>query len=445
MRLSYNIHGNNIPDKPRLLAHLQATRPRWVLVMDNLDVAREIKAALPDTNVIFRAWPDDSIHTQVTPEDWVNQKAAAIGTADVWAYTTNEPGFSDEALNWTAAVIEHAAARGMKVCVGNFSSGTPAPDDWHRPASKRLLQMCASHRDTVVLGCHEYGCGVITSGMIGGTPKFIQPSDWPRSVEDVVCWHVGRVRLLLEACDWLAIDPPRIVMTEAGFDDMSDIKAWSDTLLKTPPYSNIRGWKSLWNQWRAWWPTWTPQKAYAEQMKYADSVLYANTPVEGILMFSWGASSEAWEQFDLSYADEFHAALEAYATPVTARRYDPGVYVMTDDTPFNVRPSPSTSGVPRGKLSPGDTVKVLDVDAVMADNLLWQQMDITPKAAPNLTLSGWVAVTDLELTPKVTEPPAPPPTLPPITVLTRAELLLLAESHEKIAAMFRAAAGRLAA
>ena len=138
-----------------------------------------------------------------------------------------------------------------------------------------------------------------------------------------------------------------------------------------------------------------------------------------------------------------HTTAAPMAAP--ARRYEPGIYVMTGDTAFNVRPSPSTSGVPRGKLSPGDTVKVLDVDAVTADNLLWQQVDITPKAATNLTLSGWVAVTDLELTPKVVEPPAPPPAQPPITVLTHAELLLLADSHERMAVMFRAAAERLAA
>lgn len=444
MRISYNLHGQNIKDKPRLLAHLRATAPAWVLVMDNLELAREIKAALPATNVIFRAWPDDDIHKRVSPADWVNQKAAAIGGADVWCYTTNEPGFSDDVLNWTNAVIELAAARGLKLCVGNFSSGTPEPDDWHRPAAIRLLHLCDSHRDTVVLGLHEYSGGVITSGMISGSPAFIQPSDWPRRVENVACWHVGRVRLLLQACDWLSVSikPPRIVITEAGFDDMSDIKTWLDGLLKTPPYTSIRGWKSLWNQWRAWWPTWTPQKAYFEQLKYADNVLYKDTPVEGMLMFSWGASSEMWQQFDVSDANELQGLLEAYAnegTPTAPppRKYAPGAYTCADTTPFNIRALPSISAGKQGSLMPGDAVKALDVDAVAADGLTWQKFEVTPKAAPNLLITGWIAVTDLDLTPKVTEPPAPPPV---VLQFSKAELLALATSHDTAATSHQAIA-----
>lgn len=453
MRLSYNIHGQHVRNKPRLLAHLRALTPAWVLIMDNLDLAREIKTALPVTNVIFRAWPDDDVHRRISAQDWVNQKIAAIGGADVWCYTTNEPGFSDEVLTWTNAVIELAAARGLKLVVGNFSSGTPNAEDWHRPAARRLLQLCDQHRASVVLGLHEYACGVITSGIVGGVPSFIQPATWPPDVTNVVCWHVGRVRLLLQALDWMTVGirPPRIVITEFGFDDMSDVKAWSDTLIRTPPYTNIRGWRSLWNQWRAWWPGWTPQKAYVEQMHYADKVLYAGTPVEGLLLFSWGASSQAWEQFDMEDATEAQALMEQQAvTPTTppARKYAPGMYLMAGTTPFNIRALPTTGAPKQGSLMTGDTVKALDVDAVSADGYTWQRFEITPQAAQNLLITGWVAVNDLNLTAKPADPPPPEPAL---QWFTKAELLQLAEIHtqralleEHAAMIYRQAAGRAA-
>jgi hypothetical protein len=447
VNLSLNIHAANLNDKPRLMAYLQATQPRWTLVMDSLDVAREIKAALPDCNVIFRAWPDDELVKQMTPEQWVTGTIARLQGADLWAYGGNEMGFSDDVLTWTARVIEQASMRGLKVVVGNFSSGTPNADDFRRPAARWVLDLLDKHRETTVLGLHQYACGVITSGFIGGEPGFIQPETWPRNVADVTMWHCGRDRQLFEACDQMAIRAPRVVLTEHGFDDMSDIKFWSERLIKTPPYMTVRGWKTLWNQWRAWWPRWTPEKAYAEQLIYADRYIYANTPVEAQLIFSWGASSSQWEQFDMSDAREMQELLIAYANESTApaRKYAPGVYIGASLSPFNIRDYPGLATAKRGSLMTGDTVTVLDVAPQTLDNYTWQRVTVIPKAAANVEITGWVAVDALELTPKPADPPAPPPPAPIIPLFTRAELEALAQHHEDMAAILRTAAERAAA
>ncbi|MBI5667389.1 MAG: hypothetical protein HZC41_05215 [Chloroflexi bacterium] len=313
-RLSLNIHGHNVPDKGRLLGFLQATQPHAVLVMDNFALAQEIKLLLPETMLIYRAWPDDGIYRQLSPEDWVNRKVAELGGADIWAYTTNEPGFSDAALNWLVLIMELAQPRGLKLVVGNWAVGTPGTDsDW--PRARRLLELLDQNRATMVLGLHEYACGIITSGFIGGNPQFIAPETWPQDVHNLSLFHCGRFNFLVRYCRSIGLNPPRIVITEHGFDDVSDIKPWAESLARPGNYLNIRGWKSLQAQWPQWFSSlgWSPERALFEQLAYADRVIYQNSPVEAQLIFSWGHSSPDWEQFDISQALELQQHLIQYA------------------------------------------------------------------------------------------------------------------------------------
>lgn len=325
-RISINIHGQNVPDFGQLEQFLRATRPAWVLVMDNLGLCRAIKFALPETNVIYRAWGadgDDNDHKQYTPGQWVAQKLREIGDADVWCYTTNEPEFSDEVLRWHTEVMRLAAGAGLKLVVGNWGVGNPTDVDHDWGRAETMLRLLDIHRETMVLGLHEYACGVITSGFIGGNPAergLIMPDTWPGDVAQVgALWHCGRFKFLERYCRNAGIKPPRVVITEHGFDDVSDIKDWTNTLQKTPTFGNsdgnIRGWKTLENQWNAWFGGrgWSPQRAYFEQLKYADQQVYRGSMVEGQLIFSWGHSSDIWAQFDVSSAIELQDWLTQYA------------------------------------------------------------------------------------------------------------------------------------
>jgi hypothetical protein len=327
-RISYNIHAQRLPEHDRLINHLQKIKPAAVLVMDGVGLAQEIKSLLPDTLVISRIYPDDDIHNRTSPEQWLDQRAPQAA-GGIYQYTSNEAGFSPALIDWHIRLIELAVQRRVPLVIGNMSVGTPAAEDW--AAGKHLLELLDQHRDLFILGLHEYACGVITSGFLGGYPdnagvapnsgqqgrSLIAPDSWPGQAEaaGMTMFHCGRFKFLVRYCNSIGLRPPRIILTEHGFDDVSDIKPWSDTLAMTPPYVTIRGWKSAQDQWRKWYESlgWSPQRAMFEQLAYADRTIYQHSPVEAQLLFCWGHTSDMWDQFDVADTDEFQSLLENYA------------------------------------------------------------------------------------------------------------------------------------
>lgn len=324
-RIFWNIHAQGVSDTNYLLETARDLQPAWALVMNGLGLAQQIKEAAPGCNVIHRVHPDEENELKVAEaKTWVAQKQAEIGSADVWCYTFNEVGFSDDYLKLTTQIIREATKVGLKVVVGNMSVGTPQPEDWHKPAARELLEALNAHRETAVLGIHEYGCAVATSGFYGGYPdnagvqpgtpggtNLIPQAAWPTA--PYPCYHLGRFKFLLDACTAMEIPAPRIVLTEHGFDDVSDIKPWTETLVKTAPYETIRAWKSCKDQWAVWYPQWSHEQAYFEQLVYADETLYQGTPVEAQLIFCWGITADRkWESFDVSGAYELYRLLEEH-------------------------------------------------------------------------------------------------------------------------------------
>lgn len=324
-RIGFNIHATSPDfDKAKLYPYLQKLRPAWVLVLDGLQVARDIKQLLPLTNVIHRTWPDEEIWKTQSPADWVAAKRREIGAADVWCHTINEQALPDALADWFTQVIELSAMVNLKVVVGNCSVGTPAPEQWRTPAVVRMLKALNKHRDTAVLGLHEYFVGVPTSGVLGGYPdnagvkpgdkggiNLIPAANWPKpeTMKVFTCFHLGRFKFMVESCKANAIQPPRVVLTEFGPDDVSDIKAWADTLPKTAPYTGIRGWKSCVEAWKKFYPQWSAEQTLHEMVTWADKAIYMGSCVEGEMLFSWGHSSTQWDQFDLSQAQGFQLLL----------------------------------------------------------------------------------------------------------------------------------------
>jgi|CXWL01.1.fsa_nt_gi hypothetical protein len=336
-KISYNIHAQAIKEATRLKNHLLAIQPSVVLFLDGLGAAKEYAALLTDTIVIHRNYGitngDDDVHLKVTPARWMELRAQEA-EGGIWLYTTNEPAFDQKSIQWTVELMELWLKRGIDpakqyggLVVGNWAVGNPGPDDW--PAAKRMLELLDQHRDLFILGLHEYACGIITSGLYGGYPNnankppgepggfnLIPHEAWPDDVSKITMWHCGRFNFLVKACAKMGIKPPRIILTEHGMDDVSDIKGWAETLLKTPGYTSIRGWKSLKTWWQFQFPDWSPEQAYFEQLAWADRTIYKDSVVEGQCVFSWGHSSNNWDQFDVSEAGEFQKLMEAYAGSV---------------------------------------------------------------------------------------------------------------------------------
>lgn len=357
-RVSYNIHAQAVKDTPRLKKHLGKINPTAVLLMDGLGLAQDIHATLPDTVVIHRNYGitkgDDDVHKKVSPERWLDLRAVESSTG-IWLYTTNEPAFDTETIDWHVRLMERCVVRGVRLVVGNWGVGNPGADDWNK--AKRMLELLAEHPELFILGLHEYGCGVMTSGLYGGYPDHagVQPGElggknlipsgnWPASLETpehITTFHCGRFRFLLNYCSQAKIKPPRIILTEHGMDDVSDIKPWAERLIKTSPYKSIRSWKSLLAQWRAWFPLWSIDRAYFEQLQWADRVIYQNSPVEAQLVYCWGHSSDDWEQFDVAEADEFQALMEAADVPPVSNLPP----VVTQPAPAPA-PKPKPIGLP---------------------------------------------------------------------------------------------------
>lgn len=321
-RVSYNIHAQVVKNHDRLMSHLQVLNPVAVLVLDGKGLGREIKQMLPNTQVIIREYGskgDDTIHLQMSPEQFLKERAHLAEGQQYLLYTSNEPGFDKNIIDWHVQLMELAAKQGVPLVIGNFAVGIPRPEEWSQ--ARRMLELLDQHRDLFVLGLHEYGCGVMTSGLVGGAPNdpahpnYILTQNWPAKATGLTQFHCGRFNFLIQYCQSVGIKPPRIMLTEHGMDDLSDIKSWSSTLKVRSGYLNVRGWKSLTDQWIEWYggQGWSPERAYFEQLKWADQAVYQGSIVEAQCIFSWGHSSDMWEQFDIAEAAELQTLLEDYA------------------------------------------------------------------------------------------------------------------------------------
>lgn len=314
-RISINVNGDapNL-DLNRLLAFVGRLRPGWIVIKNNLDLALALATQYPSMQVVYRQWPDDDRPVRQSPASYITEMAGKVGgRSNVWLYANNESGFSPAVFSWLHDVIDLAGSHNLKVVVGNFSVGTPEPNDWSRPDVLDFLRACSDKRDRVVIGLHEYAVGVITSGFVGGAPddprhtNYIPVANWPADARTLTKWHCGRFNFLVQTCEAKGIPVPRLLITEHGFDDVSDLKAWAQTLIHDIRYTTIKGWRTLEVQWGQWYQRGAEQ-AYAEQLLYADRAIYQGTAVEGQCIFCW-ADSGGWSTLDIQNAGELQDRL----------------------------------------------------------------------------------------------------------------------------------------
>lgn len=311
LRIGFNINGANAGDTAAIINWHRDNKPAWALVMDSAGLASDIKAASPATNVIIRNYAidgkpglghEDTAKTW-TPEAFIAEAVKQQEHRDLWVQVGNESGFSDELLIWTAQVIQRAAvynltaSQPLKLVVLNHAVGTPQPADWKRTPAVKVLELASKYREWCVIGFHEYFNIVPTSGFRGGNPMWIQPEDWPGVPQNTgALWHCGRFEFALEACRENGITPyPRMVLTEHGTDDVSDIKQWVESFGQ----GNGRGWKHAAKLWAldAFYPGKPKEEVFAGMLKYLDEHLYQKSPVEGQLIFTLSKSPD-WSSFD---------------------------------------------------------------------------------------------------------------------------------------------------
>lgn len=442
----YNVHSQGVKNPTVLIEHIIKLKPAWLVVMDGLTLAQQLKAASQDTNVVHRNYAatngDDDVFKRLTPQQWLDAHKDDIG-AGVWLMTTCEPGWGQDVINWHIALMKLCIPLKVKLVVGNFSVGTPDPNAI--ALAKPLFQLLADNSDLFVLGLHEYANAVITSGFIGGAPNgkmqsgmqvhvdYTLPGSWPLNGEARILtkWHCGRFQFIVDYCKSVGIKPPRIMLSEVGFDDVSDIDWWTASLPHTDPYKNIGGYKTLQVYWKKIFPQWSQDQAYFKQLEYAANNIYENTVVEGGCTFCYGHKDAKWDVDDLEGHTEFLGYMEAsaVATPTTPN-YTPvdftagGKYTLqsADGARNNVRKTPVLAVDNQlGLIEDKTVVTLLEKRQVNVD--WWYRL--TSDTFADGWISGRGGVVTFTPVPVVTTPaplPAPPvvvATPPPVSVWAR--------------------------
>lgn len=440
----FHVEAQGVKNKQRLLDYHLRVNPPWTTVLEGDGLALEIKAASPTTNVISRHYFPDGTWYKATPKDFLDYLDRAKVPDELWNFCENESGINPA---WNIELIHLNAQRvkPRKLAILSLAVGTPPnPDEWKDPKVLELLRLCDQYREWVVIALHEYFIGVVTSGLIGGAPdnagvplngpkvgeNLIPKAAWPKKERNLTRWHMGRFAFMVNACKTAnpPINPPRVVLTEAGADDVSDIKAWAEKLEMTPPYTSIRGWRSLVNQWAKWYPGVSTDQVYADMLTYATDVIYADSVVEGGCIYCWATPDPKWIQFDVEPYEDFIAALEkAVDVPIVQTKPIPMPKPLDASNARRqtlvsigsgriVRAGPGVDYKPYKTLNNGAVMTVYDPIKTDGQGMRWAWIESTQ-------VNGWLCIDGISfgappvvsVDPEVIEPPSSSTTLPPVT------------------------------
>lgn len=305
MSIGFNVHPG-VKDEQRLLDFVNRTRPRWMLFMNNMSLAERAKAISPGTNIIYRDWqPDGAWTNHQNPQDFLDYTQRLLGDRPFYAYVDNEVGLKPE---WYSSLIDkNEKTTKLEIVVANISVGTPEFQEWKHPAVSNLIKKIADNRDRIVLGMHEYGHVLVTSGLQDQNYSFAV-ADWPREIlRSKNNFHIGRFKALIDAHPNL---PYRIVITEHGWDTLGDMKS-RQTLYGA--FETSYGWTNCVPYWQKIYGSGLDVAQFmALQVGYADKIIYpyGDGRVECQLLYCYGAVDRKWMPFDFEPNRSFIGYLE---------------------------------------------------------------------------------------------------------------------------------------
>jgi len=329
--LSLNIRSQHVNTNTAAAA-LKTLGSTWALVESNPGQARELAAQ--GWRVVYRDYwpgPDDNLHDRVTPLQWVAHMMSLDLPPEIYWYCVNEPSHDYEPLQaWLLDAMQLARSQGRRLVVANFSTGLPATEDW-RDLFGPLLEALADGWH--VLGAHEY---------------LVQ------AYEVSIPWHVGRFQFALDACKQAGIKPPRIMITEAGFDLSGS-------------------WKSMG----------LSAEAFAAEVGRAMREKWRPGGIEAVFIFSLGSwqNGQGWE-FDVTDALGELAKIGQEGEPMDMDTRERG-FVKPAGQYANIRASANGQDV--GDLV-GSHATQRTVETVSAAGLVWRHY-----AFEDGTVSGWIA------------------------------------------------------
>lgn len=398
-RLTINVMPQYVANWAKVWGFLRLLEPVAVVVgIDDMKAANrvyELQSALPNTLIIGRyifsqdggmhLKPDDSRKYIVSPLDALSSWGD-LGKGGRMLYLLNEPqangALQDDIARlsaWMLEAISLASERGIRLCIGNFGVGHPMlmGNGEYDARFDDVLTALSKTRDSHALGMHVY-----------------QPAD-----------TLTRLEGLIKRCKTLGIQPPRVHITEAGFDAGSG----SDPLngYRSRGYSGTQF--GLFQ---------------VDKVKNVYSPYMTDDVLQSVATFCWG-NDASWKNFNVEsdtdwQATVLDAANKGYLSVTTKAVTKPFLTPMpkptdaasptrvrvTNTVNVNLRSGASTDYQTAGSLKKGDEITLYQTPFKQATNgQVWRWVDVSE------TIGGWVC-SDV-LTYEAITPPAEIPTTAP--------------------------------
>ncbi|MBW4437245.1 MAG: SH3 domain-containing protein [Pleurocapsa minor GSE-CHR-MK-17-07R] len=374
----------NTTDKAEAVDAIRLMRPRVVLVMDDLAWAVGLAAKI-DALVIHRAYrPDDhELDLKTRPADFVSTLRPYNNIAH---QVLNEPdGHNPERvpglMAWLADVMQLAASRGIRLCVGNFGLSQPDPVLVNSGMFDLLLHELARHRGQHVLGLHEYFND--------------QPLREPN--------HIGRLEIWNARAARLGLPPPPIVLTEVGRDVAGGYDGW-----------RAAGWSDA---------------DYASRLILAASVWRRFPNVIGACIFSHGPGfNRRWQTYNVQGALNLRQILASDNNrdyPAPGPNWNFGTprdaLIKAPPTGARFRSLPSLNGTILDVLRTGDAVVIYPNISPPLTGYTWYKLEHDGR-------TGYVASSIVSFV----EPQTPPPPVPDIWKSTRSAALAMRQAAQSV-------------
>jgi hypothetical protein len=355
-----NILAQTVGDRQHLLNYLEQTKPRSVVVMDDLGFALAVRKTTPQTTVVYRSYDphDHESHYQVAAADWFAQHAP-LAQEGLVLQVLNEPnGYGDlqPLVKWCVEIMMLAAQQNIRVCLPNFAVGHPKEDFG---AELDDLLRAFDRYPQHILGVHEYA---------------------QNSTRDERPYRIGRFSTILRRADALGLRRPQVIVTEHGRDVGGGVND---------------GWRGLG----------LSEEAYSSFLTDCSDIY--NEYDASACIFCYGIGADArWRSFDVEHAETlldklaaFNKIVQPKATPpqptetptVTINTVVPkpddagtGVRALVKSVYVNVRIGPGINYFSPGQVHTDEEIRLYPSTEQEGDNYHWVYVE---KGA----LKGWAA------------------------------------------------------
>jgi hypothetical protein len=442
----YNCREAGNFDEKTVFAHAMRLGVSGMMFVD-LDTAWRFKQQFPVARVHYRCMGEEGhVPTSIAPADWLKIQLRKLDERGIphdalILHPTNEPLLSAPLIAWyeglTALTLAMPESTRPIIGMFDFAVGNPHQDDWVK--LHNLLDIATKHPKWFSISLHEYCAGVWTSGVNDAQPGnyITDPTKWATMKANGNCWHMGRWRWGAAYCDRTFQAMPVFDITECGFDDIPDVHAWEQALLKVGD-TVISGWRTLANQWAQWsLKGWSTERMLLEQTIAYNDVLYADdyvapsgrvyvSPVASTCGFSMGSfggtkqenNYQRWLNYDYTGAGEYQSGYESYAQArrntnvavVVPPNKGKSISVSITGSSFNLRVAEGVNATRIGLVGQGETVTLYPDTLRTSGGYSWYFIE-RPAAPLGQPTQGWIAY-DLPIVPPPPPPPAPEPPKP---------------------------------